>query len=114
MHTLAGDEFLRAQLVGAAVVVLDLDAVAMRVHRSGGSRLASLDTNHGIAQQEGGTAHGLAGHDRLTRARRGAGVGAFSVEHSPLAMQRSGRPHASATSCKKTVLQPWPMSDVAA
>ena len=40
--------------------------------------------------------------------------GAFSVEHSPLAMQLSGRPQASATSCKKTVLQPWPMSDVAA
>ena len=37
--------------------------------------LAGLDVKHGIAQQEGGTAHGLAGHDRLTRARRGAGVG---------------------------------------
>ena len=40
--------------------------------------------------------------------------GAFSVEHSPLAMQRRGRPQASATSWVKTVLQPWPMSEVAA
>ena len=75
MHTLAGDELLRAQLIGATVVVLDLDAVAMRAHRGGRRRLAGLDANHGIAQQEGGTAHGLAGHDRLARARRGAGVG---------------------------------------
>ena len=66
MHTLAGNEFLRAQLVGATVVVLDLDAVAMRAHGSIGRRLASLDANHGIAQQEGSAAHGLAGHDRLT------------------------------------------------
>ena len=75
MHTLAGDELLRVQLIGATVVVLDLDAVAMRIHGSGGRRLAGLDVKHGIAQQEGGTAHGLAGHDRLSRARRGAGVG---------------------------------------
>ena len=32
MHTLAGDELLRVQLIGATVVVLDLDAVAMRIH----------------------------------------------------------------------------------
>ena len=75
MHTLAGDELLRVQLIGATVVVLDLDAVAMRAHGSIGRGLAGLNAKHGIAQQEGGTAHGLAGHDRLTRARRGAGVG---------------------------------------
>ena len=39
--------------------------------------------------------------------------GAFSVEHSPLAMLASGSPVASATSWRNTVLQPWPMSDVA-
>ena len=39
--------------------------------------------------------------------------GAASVEHSPFASASSGRPVASATSCRKTVLQPWPMSDVA-
>ena len=75
MHALAGDELLRAQLIGAAVVVLDLGAVAMRAHGSIGRRLTGLDADHGIAQQEGGTAHGLASHDRLSRARRGAGVG---------------------------------------
>ena len=66
MHALAGDEFPCAQLIGATVVILDLDAVAMRAHGSIGRRLASLDANHGIAQQEGSAAHGLAGHDRLT------------------------------------------------
>ena len=50
MHTLAGDELLRVQLIGATVVVLDLDAVAMRIHGSGGRRLAGLDVKHGIAQ----------------------------------------------------------------
>ena len=47
----------------------------MGAHRGGRRRLAGLDAKHGIAQQEGGAAHGLAVHDRLTRARRGAGVG---------------------------------------
>ena len=75
MHALTGDEFLRAQLIGATVVVLDLDAVAMGGNRGGGSGLAGLDTKHSIAQQEGGTAHGLAGYDRLARAGRGTGVG---------------------------------------
>ena len=75
MHSLAGDEFLCAQLIGATVVVFDLDAVTMRAHGSIGCRLAGLDAKHGIAQQEGGTAHGLAGHDRLTRARRSTRVG---------------------------------------
>ena len=114
MHTLAGDELLRVQLIGTTVVVLDLDAVAMRAHGSIGCGLAGLDVKHGIAQQEGGTAHGLAGHDRLTRARRGAGVG--SVLGGALAVGDAAKrqAHASATSCKKTVLQPWPMSDVAA
>ena len=39
--------------------------------------------------------------------------GAASVEHSPLRMRARGRPLASATSWRKTVLQPWPMSEVA-
>ena len=69
MHTLAGDEFLCVQLIGATVVVLDLDAITMGAHRSIGCMLAGLDVKHGIAQQEGGTAHGLAGHDRLTRSQ---------------------------------------------
>ena len=50
MHTLAGDELLRAKLIGAAVVVLDLDAVAMCAHGSIGRGLAGLDANHSIAQ----------------------------------------------------------------
>ena len=68
MHALTGDEFLRAQLIGATVVVLDLDAVAMGGNRGSRRGLAGLDTKHGVAQQKGGTAHGLAGHDRLARA----------------------------------------------
>ena len=100
MHTLAGDELLRAQLIGAAVVILDLDAVAMRTHGSGGRRLAGLDVKHGIAQQEGGTAHGLAGHDRLTRARRGAGVG--SVLGGALAVGDAAKRQAA---CLGNVLQ---------
>lgn len=114
MHALAGDELLRAQLIGSTVVVLDLDTVTMRAHRNIGCRLAGLDVKHGIAQQEGGTAHGLAGHDRLTRARRGAGVG--SVLGGALAVGNAAQRQAACLGnvLQKTVLQPWPMSDVAA
>ena len=100
MHTLAGDELLRAQLIGATVVVLNLDAVTMGAHRGGRRRLAGLDADHGIAQQEGGTAHGLAGHDRLTRARRGAGVG--SVLGGALAVGNAAKRQ---TACLGNVLQ---------
>ena len=100
MHALAGDEFLCAQLIGATVVVLDLDAVTMRAHGSIGCGLAGLDANHGIAQQESGTAHGLAGHDRLTRARRGAGVG--SVLGGALAVGNAAQRQ---TACLGNVLQ---------
>ena len=100
MHTLAGDEFLCVQLIGATVVVLDLDAITMSAHRSIGCMLAGLDVKHGIAQQEGGTAHGLAGHDRLTRARRGAGVG--SVLGRALAIGDAAKRQAA---CLGNVLQ---------
>ena len=100
MHTLTGDELLRAQLIGATVVVLDLDAVAMRAHGSIGCGLTGLDANHGIAQQEGGAAHGLAGHDRLARARRGAGVG--SVLGGALAVGNAAQRQ---TACLGNVLQ---------
>ena len=100
MHALAGDELLRVQLIGATVVVLDLDAVAMRAHGSVGCGLAGFDANHGIAQQEGGTAHGLAGHDRLARARRGAGVG--SVLGRALAVGDAAKRQAA---CLGNVLQ---------
>ena len=75
VNGVAGRELLGRDLEDGAVGVGVGGAVALGAHAFLGHGLPPLDLEHGVAQQEGGAANGLAGDDGLARARGGAGVG---------------------------------------